>query len=121
MNEELLGLDLVRSVPSVDVPVFFFLGRHDRHVEATVAANYFGALRAPVKQLLWFENSAHNIPFEEPDLFNANVVSTLQSLAFELRTTYPLLPGLAKGNILNFHFFLGRPRGLRLVLKPSWH
>jgi hypothetical protein len=40
MNQELLGLDLAHSVPSVDVPVFFFLGRYDRHVEATVAAKY---------------------------------------------------------------------------------
>ncbi len=84
MNEELLGLDLARSVSSINVPVFFFLGRHDRHVEATLAATYFGALRAPVKRLIWFENSAHNVPFEEPDLFNATVTSTLQSIGIRL-------------------------------------
>ncbi len=86
MNEELLGLDLARSVPSIDVPVFFFLGRHDRHVEATLAAAYFGALRAPLKSLIWFENSAHNAPFEEHDLFNANVWSTLQSIGIRLES-----------------------------------
>jgi proline iminopeptidase len=86
MNKELLGLDLARSVPSIDVPVVFFLGRHDRHVEATLAATYFGALRAPVKRLIWFENSAHNVPFEEPDLFNANVMSTLQSIGIRLES-----------------------------------
>src|SRR4030095_1964920 len=89
MNEELLGLDLARSAPSVDVPVFFFLGRHDRHTEATVAANYVEALRAPVKRLIWFENSAHNVPFEEPDLFNANVVSTLQSIGTRIENNLP--------------------------------
>ena len=91
MNEELLGLDLARSVPSVDVPVFFFLGRHDRHAEATLAASYFGALRAPVKRLIWFENSAHNVPFEEPDLFNTTVASTLQSVRIPI--ILPRLPG----------------------------
>jgi proline iminopeptidase len=46
LNKELLGLDLARSVPSIDAPVFFFLGRHDRHAEATQAATYCAALRA---------------------------------------------------------------------------
>lgn len=78
MNGELLDLDIARSVPGVDVPVFFFLGRHDRHVEANVAADYFRSLRAPVKRLIWFENSAHNVPFEEPVLFDERVVSVLQ-------------------------------------------
>jgi proline iminopeptidase len=84
MNDELLGLDLKRSVPSIDVPVVFFLGRHDRHLEAAQAASYFGTLRAPVKRLIWFENSAHNPPFEESDLFNAKVMSTLQSIGVRI-------------------------------------
>lgn len=79
MNDELLNLDLARTVPSVDVPVIFMLGRYDRHVDAATASAYFEALRAPVKRLVWFENSAHNIPFEEPDLFNAAVVDELRS------------------------------------------
>jgi pimeloyl-ACP methyl ester carboxylesterase len=84
MTPELLNMDLERAVPSVDVPVFFFLGRYDRHVEATLAATYFETLRAPLKRLIWFENSAHNVPFEEPDLFNANVMSTLQAIGIRL-------------------------------------
>lgn len=79
MTAELLGLDLRRSVRRVDVPVFFFLGRHDRHVDATLAAAYFESLQAPVKRLVWFERSAHNVPFEEPSLFNATVTCELQS------------------------------------------
>jgi proline iminopeptidase len=81
MHEELLGLDLPRSVPCINVPVFFFLGRYDRHLDATLAANYFASLGAPVKQLTWFENSAHNIPFEEPDRFNGSVLSAVQLVA----------------------------------------
>lgn len=80
MNEELLGLDLARSVPDVDVPVFFFLGRHDRHEDAGLAAAYFESLHAPIKRLIWFGNSAHNVPFEEPGLFDAKVESVLKSL-----------------------------------------
>jgi pimeloyl-ACP methyl ester carboxylesterase len=73
MNDELLGLDLTRSVRSLDVPVLFFLGRYDGHADAQVAADYFYELRAPMKRLVWFENSAHNVPFEEPKLFNATL------------------------------------------------
>jgi proline iminopeptidase len=80
MTPELLNLDLERSVPSVGVPVFFFLGRYDRHVDSTIAAGYFETLHAPGKQLIWFEDSAHNMPFEEPEWFNEMVVSTLQSI-----------------------------------------
>jgi hypothetical protein len=57
MHNELLGLDVSRSVPAVDVPVIFFLGRYDRHVDATIAARYFDKLVAE-QALVWFENSA---------------------------------------------------------------
>ena len=80
MNDELLELDLTRSVPEVAVPVFFFLGRYDRHVDARIAAAYFAKLKAPFKRLVWFEHSAHGVPFEEPELFNATVVSELRSI-----------------------------------------
>ncbi len=80
MNDDLLELDLARSVPKVDVPVFFFLGRYDRHVDARLAAAYFAKLQAPLKRLVWFEHSAHGVPFEEPDLFNATVVRELHSI-----------------------------------------
>jgi proline iminopeptidase len=80
MNRELQVLDLTQSVPRLETPVFFFLGRYDRHIEASVAAAYFEKLQAPVKRLVWFENSAHNPPFEEPDLFNARVSECLQSI-----------------------------------------
>jgi hypothetical protein len=32
-----------------------------------------------VKRVRWFENSAHNVPFEEAASFNAAVVSELDS------------------------------------------
>jgi len=83
MSAELLDLDLMRSVGSVNVPVLFFLGRHDRHVDSRLAAAYFEALEAPVKRLIWFEHSAHNVPFEEARLFNDTVVRELQSIGIQ--------------------------------------
>jgi proline iminopeptidase len=83
MESELLGLDLPQSVPHVDVPIFFLLGRHDRHVDAALAARYLESLRAPSKQLIWFEGSAHNVPFEEPERFNETVLDAVQSIGLE--------------------------------------
>ncbi len=77
MHDELQSLDLAGSVPSVNVPVVFFLGRYDRHVDARIAAAYLRSLTAPVKRVVWFEHSAHNIPFEEPRRFQAQVVDVL--------------------------------------------
>jgi len=73
MHHEILSLDLRRRVPSVDVPVVFMLGRYDRQLEAQLAEKYFTSLTAPAKFLIWFENSAHNVPFEEPDKFVSHV------------------------------------------------
>ena len=80
MNEEPLGLGLAGSVPSASVPVLFFLGRYDQHTDGKLPATYFATLCAPVKRLVWFEKSAHNVPFEEPRLFNATVVRELQPI-----------------------------------------
>ena len=80
MNDELLTLHLAQSVPALDVPVFFFLGRYDRHADAVVAEQYLQLLRAPVGRAVWFEHSAHNVPFEEPAAFTAAVVEALASI-----------------------------------------
>ncbi|HVV45313.1 MAG TPA: alpha/beta hydrolase [Bryobacteraceae bacterium] len=79
MHHELAKLDLTRSVTEVNVPLLFFPGRRDHHLDANIAAQYLDKLRAPAKRVVWFENSAHNVPFEEPDLFNAKVVEELRS------------------------------------------
>jgi pimeloyl-ACP methyl ester carboxylesterase len=77
MHAELQTLDLTQSVPRLRVPVFFFLGRFDRHVDARIAADYLDTLDAPVKRAFWFEDSAHNIPFEEPERFVVTVVESI--------------------------------------------
>jgi proline iminopeptidase len=80
MHAELEALDLSRSVPALEVPVIFLLGRYDRHVSAGVASDYFAVLRAPGKRPVWFEDSAHNPPFEEPEHFQRVVVDALRSM-----------------------------------------
>ena len=70
-----------------EVPVVFMLGRHDWHVPAVLAADYFASLHAPRKTLVWFERSAHNPPFEQPAAFIDAMMTDVLPLA---RTPAPL-------------------------------
>jgi pimeloyl-ACP methyl ester carboxylesterase len=63
------------------VPVFFLLGRHDWQMPASVAAAYFDTVEAPCKRLVWFEDSAHYPPFEEPQKFERVLVEQVLPLA----------------------------------------
>jgi pimeloyl-ACP methyl ester carboxylesterase len=74
---ELVQTDLFTAVPEVRVPVYLCLGRHDHEVPSALAARYFEALRAPQKQLIWFEHSAHLPNIEERDKFNRLMIDTV--------------------------------------------
>ena len=69
-----------------DVPIVFMLGRHDWHVPAVTAAEYFRRIEAPHKRLVWFEESAHNPPFEEPEAFVRAMIEHVLPLAHDADT-----------------------------------
>lgn len=54
------------DVRKLEVPVVFFLGRHDYTVPAPIAAAWLARVEAPKKQVVWFEHSAHLPMVEEP-------------------------------------------------------
>ncbi len=89
MRDELLRLDVRSAVPNLNVPVVFFLGRYDRHLDATIGASYFADLRAPAKRLVWFDRSAHNVPFEEPRRFNRALVTAIESVTGQPALSHP--------------------------------
>lgn len=68
LRPEYHAVDLTRY-REFELPVIFILGRYDWHVPSVAAAEYFAQLQAPKKRLIWFEESAHNPPFEEPERF----------------------------------------------------
>ena len=76
-REAFYNIDLFKQAPKLDVPVFFFLGRHDHTATASpaLAERYFDALGAPHgKQLIWFENSGHWPQLEEPTRFQIEMI-----------------------------------------------
>ena len=75
---QLMASHLRTEVPRLSMPVFFLLGRLDMQVAAPVSAAYFEALEAPHKELVWFEESGHMVPFEEPERFNQVMIDAVR-------------------------------------------
>lgn len=81
MWTEVSSLNLLVAVPELKVPVFFFLGRRDHWVPPETTLAYFDVLRAPAKELLWFEESGHEPFMDEPAKFNHLIVDIVRPLA----------------------------------------
>jgi pimeloyl-ACP methyl ester carboxylesterase len=75
---ELARQDLFSLVPELALPVTFCLGRYDHEVPAELSARYFAALKAPKKELVWFERSAHMPNTEEPEKFNRLLIERIR-------------------------------------------
>jgi pimeloyl-ACP methyl ester carboxylesterase len=71
MWAEVSRLNLIDLAPRLQMPAFFFLGRKDHFVPPEASVAYFDALSAPSKELVWFEDSGHEMFVDESAKFNA--------------------------------------------------
>jgi pimeloyl-ACP methyl ester carboxylesterase len=62
-------------------PIFLFAGRYDYETVSSVAHDWYERLQAPKKGFVWFENSAHMLPFEEPGKLFLHLVRDVRPLA----------------------------------------
>ncbi len=74
---QLQTVNLFEQVPSLDIPVWFMLGRHDYEVPSVLSEQYFNILQSPSKKLFWFENSSHMPNTEERELFNKILIEQI--------------------------------------------
>ena len=81
MWSDVSRLNLLTLAPSLQVPVFFFLGRRDHWVPPETSLAYFDALIAPSKTLRWFEASGHEPFVDEADAFNRAMVELVRPAA----------------------------------------
>lgn len=77
---EFLNIDFT-SVTKFPIPVFMFMGRHDYTTPAEPTNKWIKNVNANVKEAIWFENSAHLIPIEEPGKILIELVSKVRPLA----------------------------------------
>jgi len=65
----------------IKVPVFLMEGKYDHEYPSEIAERYFNKLRAPAKELIWFDQSAYMPNAEERDLFNKIMVEEVLPIA----------------------------------------
>jgi proline iminopeptidase len=78
LARDLLAVDLTTQAEKIDVPVYFFMGKYDAISSTSLFDDYVKNLKAPKKEVVRFEHSAHFVPFEEPDRFNAEVIRVMR-------------------------------------------
>lgn len=71
--EEIVDYDLNAAVPELEIPVYLTEGRHDQNTPISIAQGWFEALKAPGKEWIWFEKSAHSPIKNEPAAWGAAV------------------------------------------------
>jgi pimeloyl-ACP methyl ester carboxylesterase len=75
LSRESSSQNLIKELPAVNCPVYFFIGKQDKQVNHVFGEAYFKALKAPKKGIFLFEKSGHLIPFSEPDLLQQDMIS----------------------------------------------
>lgn len=71
---------LEQEIKCLKVPVLFCLGRHDHQAPASIAQAYIGKLKAEVKEVVWFEESAHMCLMEEKRKFDDVVIDFVKRI-----------------------------------------
>ena len=69
----IVNYDFYRDMHTFDVPYYIFQGRKDENTPASLIQEYYDAITAPDKDLIWFEHSAHGPLGEEPGKFKKNL------------------------------------------------
>lgn len=71
---QLYPVDLRQEYASLQVPVYFFLGKHDLNAPNSLTQEYFDTLEAPHKEIIWFEHSGHSPWINESGKFVLELV-----------------------------------------------
>lgn len=75
---EVMDIDLPKTLKEVNCPIYFFVGKNDIQTSTEITREYFKELKAPQKDLFLFENSGHQIHHDKPEKFQNTIIKTLQ-------------------------------------------
>jgi pimeloyl-ACP methyl ester carboxylesterase len=77
---QVMQVNFFETAPAVACPIYFFVGRFDHNAPAQLTEAYYQELEAPArKHLVWFEHSAHDIFYDEPERLVQEVLGILQA------------------------------------------
>lgn len=77
---QMLKVDF-NGVTRFPIPVVMFMGRHDYTTPSAPTERWLAQVQAPFKQGVWFEHSAHMMPWEEPGKTLMSLVQIVRPLA----------------------------------------
>lgn len=69
MKCNVLPGSIYSEVEAYEIPVYFFIGLSDYTTPHELVTEYYEKINAPVKEIVYFKNSAHFPFFEEPQAF----------------------------------------------------
>lgn len=78
--EEVVDFNLFQEVPELSMPVYLTEGRHDQNTPIPIAQRWFDALKAPYKEWIWFERSAHTPMVEEHEKWGADLLRIIREM-----------------------------------------
>ncbi len=73
--QQLYTIDMRKDYTELNVPVYFFLGRHDVNAPTSLVEEYEKVLNAPDKKIIWFDRSGHSPWINERSKFVKELLS----------------------------------------------
>jgi pimeloyl-ACP methyl ester carboxylesterase len=71
-------IDFLSTPQQFKIPVYLFLGRYDYVTPTKPVMVFFETMKAPSKEILWFEKSGHHLDVEEPVKFQNKIRDIIQ-------------------------------------------
>jgi len=72
--------DITTIISSLDVPFYVVMGKYDYMTSTNSAKAFYDNVKAPIKDFIIFEKSAHYPQFEEENVFADWLLQTWESL-----------------------------------------
>lgn len=78
LRNELSTINFMKQVKKVGVPIYFLTGKYDYITPSSLVEEYFEAIDSPDKEIIHFENAAHDLHFENTNKFIDICLSILE-------------------------------------------
>jgi pimeloyl-ACP methyl ester carboxylesterase len=82
--------NLLETLPSVECPVYFFVGKKDLQTNSRITEQYFQRVKAPKKDLFWFD-TGHSIPAAAPARMQEIIIENILPETFIIQKPAALI------------------------------
>lgn len=84
MWPEVAAVNFNETHTKFTVPFYILDGRQDKNTPSELVEEWFEKIKAPEKELIWFDESGHNPLFDEPEKFKSILKEKFLSIAKNL-------------------------------------